>query len=340
MKDNKPWYKKIGTWIGIIASICTILSFIFSISNKSSENVNKTNSNTNSNVNNIEGDGIIVTAPIEIGGDVIIGSNKPDATSTQTSEIEENVNQDVIDEVIEEQPYPDDYVIIWEDKTFERLMQECLNKEKITYADVKNILTIEIFDDKIILDKEGEDEKFDYNLIYRKTPNSISLNDLKYFDSLVLLSIFNFQSINCDIFDDEIFSNRLRGLYISVELDSNQIRQISKLNNLQSLFIERNNISTSDLETISSIEGLIELSLWDDNITDISALSNLKQLMYLDLSRNNITNIDALSELEILETVLLAGNNITDYSPVAHLGDKNVIKTAEEQIDYFNNRND
>lgn len=235
------------------------------------------------------------------------------------------------------QQFPDDYVITWEDETFERLMKECLNKDQIIYADVKDVLTIEIFDDKIMLDKEGEGEKLDYDLIYRKTPSSISLNDLKYFDSLVLLSVFNFQSINCDIFEDDTFSNRLHGLYVSVELDSNQIEQISKLYNLQSLFIERNDITTSDLETISTIEGLIELVLWDDNITDISSLSNLKQLMYLDLSRNNITNIDALSDLEILETVLLAGNNIIDYSPVSHV--KEVIKTPEETLKYFNSLN-
>lgn len=36
MKDNEPWYKKLGIWIGIVASICTILTYIqnFEIMNK------------------------------------------------------------------------------------------------------------------------------------------------------------------------------------------------------------------------------------------------------------------------------------------------------------------
>lgn len=243
---------------------------------------------------------------------------------------------DIINDNSQIQQYSDDYVIIWEDATFERLMKECLNKEQIVYADVKDILTIEIFDDKIILDKEGEEEKLDLDLIYRKTSNSISLNDLKYFDSLVLLSIFNYQSINCDIFKNEDFASRLSGLYISVKIDSSQIKQISYLNNLQSLFIERNNITTSDLETIAAIDGLIELVLWDDNITDITPLSDLKKLMYLDLADNNITDISILSNLEILETVILVGNNINDYSPVSHV--KEVIKAPEEMIKYFNTK--
>lgn len=42
MKDNKPWYEKIGVWIGIVASICTILAFVYSLLNTSStSNTNK-----------------------------------------------------------------------------------------------------------------------------------------------------------------------------------------------------------------------------------------------------------------------------------------------------------
>ncbi len=105
---------------------------------------------------------------------------------------------------------------------------------------------------------------------YRKITENISLSDLQYFDSLSRLGIYNYQSINCDIFEDENFSNRLIALDICVKIDTKQIEQMTKLNNLRRLRIEKNSISTHDLEIISKMENLYELILWRNNIVDIS----------------------------------------------------------------------
>ena len=80
------------------------------------------------------------------------------------SEDEIRKDTDIVNDNSQVQQYPDDYVITWEDETFGRLMQECLNKDQIIYADVKDVLSIEIFDNKIILNEEGEEEELDYNL--------------------------------------------------------------------------------------------------------------------------------------------------------------------------------
>lgn len=45
--NNKPWYEKIGIWIGIIASICTILAFAYSLNSSHNTNSNTTTSNDN-----------------------------------------------------------------------------------------------------------------------------------------------------------------------------------------------------------------------------------------------------------------------------------------------------
>lgn len=328
MKDNKPWYEKISIWITIIAGICTISAFIFTINNAAGENESGAN-NIDNNINNVEGnDNIIINAPV--GGDVNINTNKPSTSNIQTLETEEIQNHDDIEGITDEQPYPDDYVIIWEDKNFEKFIKITLNKEHITYADIKDITALYIYDDRITIDKDSKD----FNVRYRKSIEDISLNDLKYFDSLLRLGIYNYQSINCDIFEDEDFSNRLIALDLCVKVDTDQIKKISKLNSLRGLLIEQNNISMKDLEILSAMDNLTDLILWNNNITDISPISNLRNLTYLDLCDNRITNIDALSNLEILETVLLSGNNITDYSPVSHV--ETVLKTPEEVQKYFN----
>ena len=228
-----------------------------------------------------------------------------------------------------EQAYPDDYVIDWEDKAFEKLIKISLNKERITYADVKDISSIYIYGDRITFNEDSKD----FNVRYRKITENISLCDLQYFDSLSKLGIYNYQSINCDIFEDENFSNRLTALDICVKIDTKQIEQISKLNNLRGLRIEKNSISTHDLEIISKMDNLYELILWRNNIVDISPISKLRNLIYLDISENKIDDISPLENLEILDVVILCGNNISDYSPVSHVA--NVLKTPEEAQKYL-----
>ena len=87
----------------------------------------------------------------------------------------------------------------------------------------------------------------------------------------------------------------------------------------------------NDFSKVGSLTKLTTLGVGSSPLTDISAISNLKNLEILDLSNTGISDISALSSLdnEKVKSVYLDGNNITDWSPVAHLDEAKVIKTAE-----------
>lgn len=253
-------------------------------------------------------------------------------TDKEFSEQDEVEGVDKIEESSKNQQYPDDYLIDWEDETFENFIKEALHKEKITYGDVKDIQTLYILDDKVIVD--------DYvDAIYIKTiedglPQSISLNDLKYFTSLYDLEVFNYEELNCDIFEDANFLKDLCALTIYINLQSNQFKQLAELKNLTYLYIDGSDITLNDLEIISKMQNIKSLGICGCNITDISPISNMKQLECLNLSCNNISNIDVLYNLYNLKEVFLYDNKIIDFSPVSHV--ETVIKTYDEFIEMHN----
>lgn len=233
-------------------------------------------------------------------------------------------NNDNTEEEFQVQQYPDDYTIFWEDEVFGKLMKKALHKEDITYGDVKNIKKMSISDEKIIVD---EDEPFMYVKIEDRT-QFITLSDLKYFPLLSSLTIYNFQSLNCDIFENSNCLANLNDLSIFTELQPYQIVQLTKLQKITSLSINYSNISMEDLKNISRIKNLDHLSLTCCNITDIHPIAKMTQLYYLNLSRNKISNIDALNNLSNLKEVILYDNKITDFSSVSHV--EKVITIHEE----------
>lgn len=226
------------------------------------------------------------------------------------------------------QEYPDDYIIVWEDTTFEKLIKASLHKDNITYADVKNINRINILDDEMIVNDILN--SITIKFFSDDIDNFISLNDLKYFSSLNHLSIVNYTSIDCSIFEDENFSKKIISLEIWSNIKSEQIKQLTNLQNLMSLHLYGSKINEEDLKNISSMHNLKHLSLSSCYITDITPINNMTQLKSLDLSSNNISNIDILENFDNLEYVILYNNKITDFSPVSHV--KKVIKTYEESI--------
>lgn len=331
-KSDKLWYEKVDIWVGIIASICTISAFIVGLNNNSSKNTIEENNIVDGNINNIEGNNnIVINGNVAV--DVNIDSEKSNTTFMQSTEIEEIEKQDVTKESNDEQSYPDDYIITWEDETFGRKIQECLNKKDITYADVKNIksLCIDSMNNKIGIDDYSYDSHINSP---ENRSGSISLNDLKYFTSLINLKVSNYEFVDCKIFENKNYLKNLLSINYISNISTEQINQMAKLQKLISLGIFKNNLNEQEIEIISSIENIESLTFDMCNITDITPLSNMLNLEYLNLSNNNISNINALKDLPNLQTVVLYNNNITDYSPVSHV--KEVVKTLEEYEEFVN----
>ena len=94
---------------------------------------------------------------------------------------------------------------------------------------------------------------------------------------------------------------------------------IIELNNLKlKTFIERdaedycllNNINPSDI---------IELYLFNNELTDISGIKLFKNLEKLGLSRNRLTDISVLKDLKNIKELFLGDNKITDISDLNFL---------------------
>ena len=76
--------------------------------------------------------------------------------------------------------------------------------------------------------------------------------------------------------------------------------------------IQRGNIS--DLEDLSKLKNLRNISLVYQNITDLSPLSSLPSLENLDLRHNPIEDVSPLSQISSLSTLSLFGSNVSDLS--------------------------
>lgn len=88
--------------------------------------------------------------------------------------------------------------------------------------------------------------------------------------------------------------------------------------NLNFLFLQNTNLSSSELSPIQRLTNLRQLNLSHNiNITSIAALKSLTRLTSLDISYDGITDFSPLSSLNHLNTLyLLGGNNCNDYTPV------------------------
>lgn len=261
---------------------------------------------------------------------------------TEELTVEESSASELVHEssmVVEEQEYPNDYIISWEDETFGKMVEAALSKGNVTYGDVKDIHKLEICGQFMVVDSEtliideiyinDENANLSYFIINDNKYNIeefISLNDLKYFNSLDEVIISFYKSINCNIFSDSYLSNNLRNLTIAcTKLDSSNIEDIANLQNITTLCLDE--VFISNFEPLYVLTDLEILKLTFNNITDISFVKNMTNLKKLDLSVNNISDINALSNLNNLETVILHTNEISDWTPVEKV--KNVIKLEQ-----------
>lgn len=97
-------------------------------------------------------------------------------------------------------------------------------------------------------------------------------------------------------------------------MPGNEYSRLADLDNLQVL--EANQTGLYDLEPLTGISGLRELSLKGNAIDNIGMIDAFERLELIDLSDNQLTNIQPLGKLSGLKTVLLQKNEISRLEPL------------------------
>ncbi len=73
-------------------------------------------------------------------------------------------------------------------------------------------------------------------------------------------------------------------------------------------------LTDADLVHVAALTNLLELYIWDNNITDITALLSLSSLEVLEIDNNEITAVPDLSPLPALNTLDMAENLLTSLA--------------------------
>ena len=103
------------------------------------------------------------------------------------------------------------------------------------------------------------------------------------------------------------------------------LRPLANLTNLVSLYIwdvtkQGTDLATNlDINPLSGLINLEEVSLDSNGISDISPLANLKKLRFLSLRRNHIVDFSPLAGLTNLKELDIRNNWGIDFSPLAAL---------------------
>ncbi|KAG9489449.1 hypothetical protein GDO78_005425 [Eleutherodactylus coqui] len=106
---------------------------------------------------------------------------------------------------------------------------------------------------------------------------------------------------------------------------------------LRLLYFQHNCVTR--LQNLSSLQRLIFIDLYDNQIEEISGLSSLRSLRVLMLGKNRIQNISNLENLKNLDVLDLHGNQISKIENIGHLGDLRVLNLARNQICQVENLN-
>ncbi|CAH2273786.1 leucine-rich repeat-containing 49 [Pelobates cultripes] len=107
--------------------------------------------------------------------------------------------------------------------------------------------------------------------------------------------------------------------------------------NLRLLYFQHNFITK--IQNLSSLQRLIFLDLYDNQIEEINGLSALRSLRVLMLGKNRIKKIANLESLKSLDVLDLHGNQISKIENVSHLGELRVLNLARNFISQVENLN-
>lgn len=312
------WYKRISFFISIMGiSVISIVVFLYNFFYSFHIDKVKKMSSAFEIVNNSEA--FNNSLPQEQEHNVM----QTEEVESENTVINENLDNAQTEQT--ENTYPNDYIIPWEDETFGELVKTALDKENVTYEDVKNIHSIDIYGQFMFIDTNDYDEfssfensKYSYGGKFYDFENSINLNDLKYFESLEYLSILYYKFIDCSIFMDEIISQNIVFLEMQCsELDSIQLSYIANLKNLHTASLTVCNIN--NVEFLSDMKDLEYIILCENNISDLSPISDLTNVKYFNIDYNNVISLEPLRNMKNLTEVSAVMNKIKDWSSVAHV---------------------
>lgn len=226
---------------------------------------------------------------------------------------EEFVNEDaqhLLENLVKpESVLEQDYVIVWKDAAFERLVRSALEKPDgdIMASDVWNLHTLEVWGDHIFLDEEEvcayEREGYYWNgTLYEESGSIQSLEDLKHFPNLESLCISYQKQLSLEKLPYEVLQ-RLRKL----SLVSDGLEDISPLmwiNGLTTLTLDYNNIS--NFLWVCRMQELNSLSA-KENVGFISTdyMENMGRLHSLDLSGTDGVDLERVAEMPELKQLVL-----------------------------------
>lgn len=115
---------------------------------------------------------------------------------------------------------------------------------------------------------------------------------------------------------------------------------IQEIENIAGVFL-RNKLADNNFQpdnnfyTLNSKNELIELDIFQGNISDLSFIKKYPKLKYLSLINCKISNIDLLKDLSELQILYLQTNNIGDYTAVKSLNNLIELKIADNTIKSF-----
>lgn len=104
-------------------------------------------------------------------------------------------------------------------------------------------------------------------------------------------------------------------------IDSSQLKHLKSLDNLVFLDLALNNLTYIPANAFDNMTNLQELVLDENNIVEIDkdAFKGLDNLVNLLIEENRISNIDCVRGLPKLESLFMRYNNISDISPIVSL---------------------
>ena len=166
---------------------------------------------------------------------------------------------------------------------------------------------------------------YDLDLGYNQLSNVAIIEKLSNLTNLNKLTLSGNQItvINQDVENSTISKlKNLEYLYLSNNnmSDISKISYLNKIPNLSYLYLDWNNLQ--DISYVKSLENLIYLDLEDNKISNIDCLSDetkLTKLENLDLGYNNIETINNYIKLNSLQRITLSGNKIKSIQVIEKL---------------------
>ena len=196
--------------------------------------------------------------------------------------------------------------------------------------------------DKII---NFNDENFKEILIECKVDSNndgeISIKEMENLKELnIPSSYFGGKKINN--MQEIHYAYNLKELFIGSNVLKGNIDFLKNLNNLEILYIDREN-KIKDITSLSNLINLKTLDLSGNQIEDITPLSNLTNLKSLNLSENKIKDITSLKNLDNLiinGSINLNYNNISNSNEELInilAGKKFILKKGASKHDFAGN---